>query len=449
MPSQSQPQALAEWAAPLFSPHRYKVLYGGRGSGKTWAVAAALIIQAAQKRLRIVCVRETQNSIQESAKRTLETWIERLGLTSFYRVTEHQIRGANGSLFFFRGMSTSTEDAVRGWESVDIVWCEEAQRLSQRSREILFPTIRKEGSELWFTFNPRFRTDPVYRDFVTNKRPDAWVQKVNFDANPWFPSVLEEERQITLEQEPERYGHIWLGEPDDEADAVLRLISSVRVELAFDEYRPEYAAGLPMAGLDVADSAAGDWNAFCVRVGPVVTHLERWRAPDTGVTAQRAHQRCLAHGVEVLSYDVGGVGSGVKAAMAQIQPEYLVRPVHFGGAVRSPDKTFVREVTNKDFFRNRKSQLGWALRLRTRKLARNKKKPDSFLPEDCFYIDPDALKRVDKTLVIDELSRAAWEEDASGRVVIVKDPDELGSPDMFDAVSLAFQTDSRFGLKER
>ena len=130
---------LPAWAKPLTRPARYKVLYGGRGSGKTWTTATLLVLRAAERPLRVACVREYQKSIHESAKRTIEDSIGRLGLGAHFEIQRDYIRGRNGSLFFFRGMSTSTEEAIRGWEAVDAVWVEEAQRMSQRSREILYP----------------------------------------------------------------------------------------------------------------------------------------------------------------------------------------------------------------------------------------------------------------------------------------------------------------------
>ena len=202
---------LPAWAKPLTRPARYKVLYGGRGSGKTWTTATLLVLRAAERPLRVACVREYQKSIHESAKRTIEDSIGRMGLGAHFEVQRDYIRGRHGSLFFFRGMSTSTEEAIRGWEAVDAVWVEEAQRMSQRSREILYPTIRKPGSELWFTFNPRYRSDPVWRDFCASsgRLENAVVLKVNHADNPWFPAELEAERLICQRDEPDRYAHIW------------------------------------------------------------------------------------------------------------------------------------------------------------------------------------------------------------------------------------------------
>jgi len=194
----------------LFEPHRYKVAYGGRGSGKSWGFARALLIQAANRPLRILCAREIQKSIKQSVHTLLNDQIQALGLGAFYEVLESEIRGKNGSSFTFTGLATNTVESIKSFEGCDIAWIEEAQTVSKKSWDILIPTIRKEGSEIWISFNPDLDTDDTYQRFIVNKPDNAEVVKVNWSDNPWFPDVLEEERLHSKATNPD-YENIWEG----------------------------------------------------------------------------------------------------------------------------------------------------------------------------------------------------------------------------------------------
>jgi phage terminase large subunit len=202
---------------PLFTPKRYKVAHGGRGSAKSWGFARGLLIQAFQRPLRILCTREIQKSIKQSVHRLLADQIEAMGLSAFYEVLETEIRGRNGSLFIFAGLSDQTAESIKSYEGVDICWVEEAQAVTRRSLDILIPTIRKEGSEIWFSFNPELDTDEVFARFVLDTPENAVVIEMNWRDNPWFPEVLDQERQEFLRQvelgkrSRDDYENIWEG----------------------------------------------------------------------------------------------------------------------------------------------------------------------------------------------------------------------------------------------
>jgi phage terminase large subunit len=201
-----------EWAEGLFTPCRYKVLHGGRGSGKSWAIARALLIQAAQTRLRVLCTREVQKSLKDSVHALLSDQIEALGLGSIFQVLETEIRGVNGSQFLFAGLQSHTVESIKSFESVDRCWIEEAQSVSAKSWDVLIPTIRRPGSEIWLSLNPQLESDPTYQRFIAQPPPGAWVQQVNWDANPWMPAELQDERQHAQRtMKPEKYAHIWEG----------------------------------------------------------------------------------------------------------------------------------------------------------------------------------------------------------------------------------------------
>ena len=244
--------------------------------------------------------------------------IHRFGLSSLYDITRDHIRcKTTDSDFFFSGMSTVSEEDIRGWEDVDIVWVEEAHRMSASSWEILYPTIRKETpefkSEIWFSFNPKNRYDTVYKTFISEGRPNAWVRKVNYYDNPWFPSVLDAERLYDKQNDPERYAHIWLGEPDDASDKRKVLpYALVQMCCSVDAWaRMGVPDGMIDVGLDVADTGA-DKNAMVGRRGPALFSVDYWSAPRLGVTASRADKFCRSEGAARLYYDAGGIGAGIR-----------------------------------------------------------------------------------------------------------------------------------------
>lgn len=194
----------------LFQPKRYKVAYGGRGGAKSWGFARALLILASSRRMRIVCAREVQKSIRDSVHKLLSDQIEALQLPG-YTILRDEIRNALGSEFVFFGLADQTAATIKSFEGADVCWVEEAQALSRRSLQILLPTIRKAGSEVWFSFNPELDSDAVYQRFVLQPDPDAAVCKIGWQDNEWLPTELEKERLHCQQHEPADYEWIWEG----------------------------------------------------------------------------------------------------------------------------------------------------------------------------------------------------------------------------------------------
>lgn len=212
---------LPEKLASVYEPWRYKVLHGGRGGGKSHGVAEILLDMGARKTLRILCAREIQKSMRDSVHRLLKDKIVKLGLTGFYEITDTEIRGANGTLFLFSGLQSHTVDSIKSFEGVDIVWVEEAHGVSKKSWDVLIPTIRKEGSEIWLTLNPDMDTDETYVRFIARRSPDTLVIEINWRDNPWFPKVLNEERRKAKALDPDSYEHIWEGKPRRVAEGAI------------------------------------------------------------------------------------------------------------------------------------------------------------------------------------------------------------------------------------
>jgi len=211
-----------EWAEPLFAPTapdghavRYVGVWGGRGGGKSHERAEALIEALVMNpNLAAVCLREVQKSIKLSVKRLLEIKITEMGVQSHFLIQDNQIKATKGSgIIIFQGMQNHTAESIKSLEAFDIAWFEEAQSASQRSLDLLRPTIRKPGSQLWFTWNPKHKTDPIDNLLRGDVIPrGSIVIRVNYSDNPWFPDVLRDEMEFDRSRDTDKYAHIWLGD---------------------------------------------------------------------------------------------------------------------------------------------------------------------------------------------------------------------------------------------
>jgi phage terminase large subunit len=200
----------------LYAPGvRHKAFFGGRGSGKSYAVATYLVIEAAKRKLKIVCARQFQNSIRDSSKEVLEKRIAALGLQGYVFTERSIIHIGTGSEFLFVGLERNV-DSIRSLEGSNIVWIEEARMIKAKSMEILLPTVREPGSELIWCWNPELPTDPVDQYFRNGAPPPrAIVTEVDYRDNPYFlRTELPAEMEALRLSNYERYKHVWLGEYD-------------------------------------------------------------------------------------------------------------------------------------------------------------------------------------------------------------------------------------------
>jgi phage terminase large subunit len=196
---------------PLLTPKRYKGAHGGRGSGKSHFLATQMIVQCFRQLTRAVGIREIQLSIRDSVRQLLADKIQQLDLGRHFTVLDTEIRCDNGSNIVFRGMQSYNAETIKSLEGYDLAWVEEAQTLSQKSLDLLRPTIRKPGSEMWFGWNPRFRTDPVDVFFRKHPSPEKISVEANWRDNPWFPDVLRKDMETDKADDPERAEHVWEG----------------------------------------------------------------------------------------------------------------------------------------------------------------------------------------------------------------------------------------------
>ncbi len=243
---------LPEKLAPLFQPMRYKVFFGGRGGAKSWGIARALLVRAASEKLRILCCREIQNSIRESSHRLLKEQIDLLELSDIFAITDRSIIcTATGSEFIFEGLFRNISK-IKSLEGIDICWVEEAEKVSDESWEILTPTIRKPGSEIWVSFNPQFEDDPTYQRFVVNPPENAFVVKINYYDNPYFPDVLRTEMEQDKARDRVLYNHKWLGVPNGAGRKIwsafdreihvkeIKLVAGTRAFMSMDPHSKYY-----------------------------------------------------------------------------------------------------------------------------------------------------------------------------------------------------------------
>ena len=233
--------------APLFQPAPFKVLYGGRDGVKSWSIARALLILGTQKTMRILCARETMDSIRESVHQLLTDQIRLLGLEDFYNALQSEIRGLNGSEFVFAGLRKQTVSSIKSYEAIDICWIEEASVVSRRSLTILLPTIRKPGSEIWFSLNPDLETDAVYQDFVLNPPAGSFICKTSFRDNNWLSAESRQKIDTLRERDFDTYHHVYEGATRSTVEGA---IYKAEIQKAENEGRIRAVPYDPMCAVD-------------------------------------------------------------------------------------------------------------------------------------------------------------------------------------------------------
>lgn len=216
----------------LFKPEktRYRIFYGGRGGAKSWCFARALLAKGTGSPLRILCAREFMTSMKDSVHKLLSDQIYELGMETFYEITQSTIRGVNGTEFIFAGIKNNTNN-IKSIEGIDICWVEEAQSVSANSWNVLIPTIRKQDSEIWVSFNPELPTDDTWKRFVENPPESSVVVKVNWSDNPWFPDTLNLERLALKSRDMSAYNNVWEGTTRNTVDGAIFAKEMEKAEL--------------------------------------------------------------------------------------------------------------------------------------------------------------------------------------------------------------------------
>lgn len=359
-------------------PARFKVAYGGRGSGKTRTFATILLNNVIYHGWRLVCFREIMKSIEDSVYQEFIEEIDRRGLHDFVTVLKTEIRSHSGGVIKFDGLHRN-QQKVKGYAGFDCAWVEEAAKVTKDSWKLLIPTLRKDGSEIWVSFNPESPLDDTYQRFVTackypsmmDGRTYCVSKEINYQDNPRFPAELQTDMELMKGEDYELYLHVYEGRPI--ANSALSIIKPAWIEAAIDAHEKLgiTRTGNRVCGLDPADEGE-DFNAKGYRDGQIVYLLEEWRDRDPVAVGQRVYGDCIADGVQDVLYDNIGVGAGVKGKFREIDTQLraegrageIVRFHEFTASESpcNPDDEYMPGRTNSQHFANLKAQGWWALR---------------------------------------------------------------------------------------
>lgn len=394
--------------APLIKiKKRYKLYYGGRGGGKSYAFADSLLFLGRMKKLRIACMREVQDSIKDSVHKLLSDRISFYQLTD-YKVTETQIiNKITGTTFIFKGLQEQNAGNIKSLEGIDIVWLEEAQKISKHSWDVLNPTIRKAGSEIWISMNREAENDPIWVAVGANPDERTLVIKVNYTDNPFCPEELKYMAEKCRRENPEDYEHIWLGAPMAAGD--YKLMSYKDVRRAMDIILMATQSPL-IIGVDVA-RFGDDHTVFCFRRGRYCTGFKSFAHLDNVAVANQATFFIREYKPARVFVDAGGVGGGVVDILNDRGFKKIVRPVMFGAKALRDDR-----------YHNRRAEMWDELRLWL------SGEQEVYLPKD-------------ENLAA-ELCAVNKKYDSAGRLQLEEKDDikkRLGrSPDTADALALTF-----------
>lgn len=327
--------------APLLtSHHRIKLYYGGRGGGKSYAFADSLLIKGRMQKLLIACLREVQESIKDSVYRLLSDRIAFYHLNDYVIKESKIINKITGTEFIFKGLRDSDIQKIKSLEGVDIAWIEEGQTISKKSWDILAPTIRKDGSEIWISMNRELENDPLWVLLAAHPDERTLVIKVNYYDNPFCPQELRLQAQKCQAEHPEDYLHIWLGQPQKSGNAAL--ISPTIVRQAFSNHNIISQSPL-IVGLDIA-RFGDDRTAFCLRQGRVCHKFITLEHHDIVSIADYCQIIINDYKPAKIFLDSGGIGAGVYDILIARGFRRLVRAVNFGSRAIADDRYYNRRA---------------------------------------------------------------------------------------------------------
>jgi len=330
---------------------RNRVLYGGRASSKSWEFAGMAAGLSKRFNTRLLCVRRYQNKIKESVYTLIKNQIEHFELPGF-DVQATCIKHENGSEFAFYGIERNV-DEIKSFEGADILWIEEAHNLTKEQWNILEPTIRKQGSEVWISFNPKLITDFVYQRFIVNPPPNTRSRMVNYPENPFISETMLAQIEARKDEDYEEYEHIYLGVPLSDDDHAV--IKRSWIEAAVDAHikLDTDMSGADTVGYDVADSGE-DKNAIAKFNGSICNYIEEWKAPEDELVKSALKAWSFVGGGKLI-YDSIGVGAHVGATLNNNGHKNHFK-FNAGDTVFNPDKEYSPKITNKKKFENLKAQ---------------------------------------------------------------------------------------------
>ena len=371
----------------VFRPDiEYFIPYGGRGSGKTFSFADAVVVEASLRPVRVLVTREIQDSIEESIKAELEAAIDKRNLNGFFEVQNTVIKGANGSRFIFKGLKNNIKN-LKSIADVDIVLCEESEDITKLSWDKLLPSIRprdqitRNGTPIVIViFNPNNELDDTYQRFVVNPPPNSIPKLLNYDSNKYFPAHLERQRAHFQKTRPLRdYEHEWLGKPKGSGDDVIIDLAWVKAARFASRHPLFKKTGTKRVGYDPAGQGK-DSNAAVFEDGNILKQIDEWlRSQDLRGASERAFNFAVVNDADEFSFDeCGGLGDGVSVFIDDAKKANRnaanidIRPFNAGLSVI--DKTGLGDINDKgeelikgtdkrwkDVYSNRKAQ-AWGIK---------------------------------------------------------------------------------------
>lgn len=437
----------------------YKLLKGGRFSSKTHDAAGMAAFLARNYTIRFLCIRQFQNRITDSVYTVIKEKIEQAGWQNEFDIGVSSIKHkTTGSEFLFYGIARNLND-IKGTEGVDICWIEEGEGLTKSQWEIIDPTIRKEGSEIWLLWNPNLITDFVQVELPKLLGDRCIIRHVNYDENPFLSTSAREKAEALREVDYDDYAHIFLGVPRTNDDTSV--IKGAWVQSAVDAHLiiPGMMDGRSTLGFDIADDG-DDKCATVLRQGSVAIAADEWAGQEDEILkscarAYRSAQQADAH----IIYDSIGVGASAGAKFKELNASHPDNRVTYdgfsaGGAVQRPEAIYKdTKIKNKDFFSNIKSQVWWEVAdrfLLTHQVVQAIRKGQpvpKYKVDDLISIDS-GIKHLEQLKM--ELSIPLRDFDANARVKVESKKDlrkrEVPSPNIADAFIMAYAPIRR-GLK--
>lgn len=468
LPTDEVPKALIPVKLePLLTKRkRFKIIIGGRGSGKSNTAADICEFDAERNGLKTGCFREFQNSIEDSVHSLLKDEIERLGLEGFTATNSKITHSVHGDVFKFRGLARNSE-AMKSMNGFKRFWVEEAQTISDTSLKLLTPTLRVDGSEIWMTANPMSAADPFSQRFVNPflqaLERDGYYEDdlhliivCNYTDNPWFPEVLNQDRIFDKKHLPEaEYEHIWLGKFNDTVDGAIIPVNwfnkciDAHVKLGFE---PQ---GIKVVAHDPSDTGP-DAKGLAYRHGSVFLDVQDKDDGDANDGADWATEYAIEVQADVFRWDCDGLGVSLKRTITTALDGKRIDIDMFKGSegVDDPDEIYqpdqvidkTYQKTNKEIFKNKRAQYYWMLRDAVYATFR--------AVETGVYTDPDKMISFSSQIkVIDrvrsEVCRIPKKKNANGYIQIMSKDDMLRmdppiqSPNLADSIMMAMKAHSR------
>lgn len=454
---------IPEKLKPLLRPKQIKVVYGGRGSGKSQTFADLFLMQAETAAHKIGCFRELQNSIKDSVHSLLTAEYKRMGL-SLYTHTEQGIKHQGGGEFIFKGLSRNP-DAVKSTHGMTRAWVEEAQSVSDESLKQLIPTVREPGSELWFSLNPMSSADPMSKRFLkpfeAELQRDGYYEddmhmiiECNYMDNPFFPLELEKLRKWDYDNlDRSEYDHIWLGKYNDHVEnSIIKaewfdaaIDAHIETEKSPLNWKPR---GQKVLTHDPSDS--GDAKAFIYRHGNVILDAQENTKDDVNDGCDWALDEANAYNVDVFRWDVGGLGLSLKRQVHDTLKDTKIKWDMFNGAESPENAESIYEPIdggskyqnkkNKNLFRNQRAKCTWSLRDRLYLTYRAVVKNDREIPVDQLISISSNIKCLEK--MRSEFCRIPLKNSGTGMIQIMdkaemKSKLKIDSPNLFDSAMMS------------